>query len=146
MVNLGHVVLYVRDIKASTQFYQQVVGLDVAGEVFNHRAAVLTGGSTHHELLLLEVGNAPGPLQGRRLGLYHIGWRIGESLDDLKIAKQRAEKFGCPIDGLSDHTISFSLYIRDPDDNEIELYVDNPDTDWRASSEWMQQPVKPLAL
>lgn len=96
MVNLGHVVLYVRDIKASTQFYRQVVGLDVAGEVFNHRAAVLTGGSTHHELLLLEVGNAPGPLQGRRLGLYHIGWRIGESLDDLKIAKQRAENSVAP--------------------------------------------------
>ena len=146
MVHLGHVVLYVRDLQVSMDFYQQVVGLDVTGKVFDDRAAILTGGSCHHELLLIEVGDAPGPLQGRRIGLYHIGWYLGDSLDDLKSAKKRAETFGCPIDGLSDHTISFSLYTRDPADNEIELYIDNPDIDWRKSDEWMEQPVKPLAL
>lgn len=146
MIHLGHVVLYVRNLQASMDFYQQVVGLEVTDKVFNDRAAVLTGGSTHHELLLIEVGNAPGPLQGRRIGLYHIGWCIGDTLDQLQKAKKRAETFGATIDGMSDHTISFSLYLRDPDDNEIELYVDNPAIDWRTSDEWMQQPVKPLDL
>lgn len=146
MVQLGHIALYVRDLQASLDFYQQVVGLDVAGKVFNDRAAILTGGTTHHELLLIEVGDAPSPPQGRRLGLYHIGWCVGESLDQLREAKKRIEMFGCPIDGMSDHTISFSLYIRDPDNNEIEIYVDNADTDWRTSKQWMDQPVKPLSL
>lgn len=146
MVHLGHIVLYVRDLQVSTDFYQQVVGLEVTGKVFNDHATVLTGGTTHHELLLIEVGAAPGPLQGRRLGLYHTGWCVGDSLDHLREAKNRAEAFGCPVDGMSDHTISFSLYVRDPDNNEIELYVDNPDIDWRTSDEWMEQPVKPLNL
>lgn len=146
MVQLGHIVLYVRELQASIDFYQQVVSLDVTGKVFNDRAAILTGGSTHHELLLIEVGDAPSPPQGRRLGLYHIGWCVGESLDQLREAKKRIEAFGCPIDGMSDHTISFSLYIRDPDNNEIELFVDNPGVDWRSSREWMEQPVKPLNL
>jgi len=146
MVQLGHIVLYVRELQTSTDFYQQVVGLDVAGKLFNDHAAILTGGTTHHELLLIEVGDAPGPPQGRRLGLYHIGWCVGNSLDQLRRVKKRIEAFGCPIDGMSDHTISFSLYVRDPDSNEIELYVDNPDIDWHSSSQWMEQPVKPLTL
>lgn len=146
MVQLGHVVLYVRNLDASVGFYHDIVGLTVEGKIFNNRAAVLTGGSTHHELLLIEVGDAPGPAVGRRRGLYHIGWKIGETLDDLRAVRDRIEQHGIEIDGMADHTISFSIYIRDPDDNENELFVDNPDFDWRQSDAWMEQPVKPLSL
>jgi catechol 2,3-dioxygenase len=52
----------------------------------------------------------------------------------------------CPIDGLSDHTISQSIYLRDPDGNEVELYVDAPDYDWNNNDDWMEAPVKPLVL
>ncbi len=92
------------------------------------------------------MGEAPGPLQGRRLGLYHVGWRVGESLDALREQLTRAEAFGCEIDGISDHTVSHSLYLRDPDGNEVDLYVDNPDYDWRNNPGWMEAPVKPLKL
>jgi catechol 2,3-dioxygenase len=146
MVQLGHVVLYVRNLDASIGFYRDIVGLAVEGKIFNNRAAVLTGGSTHHELLLIEVGDAPGPAGGRRLGLYHIGWKIGETLDDLRAARDRIDQSGVEVDGLADHTISFSIYIRDPDGNENELFVDNPEFDWRKSDAWMEQPVKPLSL
>ena len=146
MVQLGHVVLYVRNLEISIAFYQDIVGLRVEGRIFNNRAAVLTGGSTHHELLLIEVGDAPGPLEGRRLGLYHIGWKIGESIDDLRKVRDRIEQNNVEVDGMADHTISFSIYVRDPDGNEVELFVDNPDFDWRQSDAWMEQPVKPLAL
>ena len=84
MTELGHVVYYVRNMKASLKFYTEAVGLGVSGKIFNDRAALLTGGRTHHELLLIEVGDAAGPLAGRRIGLYHVGWKIGESLEDLK--------------------------------------------------------------
>ena len=144
MVNLGHVVFYVRDLKKSAAFYHDVVGLQPKGEIFGGRAIMLTGGSTHHELLLIEVGDATGPLHGKRIGLYHVGWKIGESMAELKHAYERLNELGIDIDGVSDHTISQSIYLRDPDGNELELYVDNPDIDWKHDHSWMEAPVKPL--
>jgi catechol 2,3-dioxygenase len=146
MTELGHVVFYVRDLDHSVAFYRDIVGLTVKGRIFNDRAALLSGDRTHHELLLIQVGDAQGPLAGRRIGLYHVGWKIGDSLDDLRAARDRCLRANHPIDGMSDHTVSQSLYLRDPDGNEIELYVDNPDYDWRADSGWMEAPVKPLSL
>ncbi len=146
MTELAHVVFYVRDLKHSVQFYRDIVGLTLLGEIFDGRAAMLSGGSTHHELLLIEVGAAPGPPQGQRVGLYHVGWKIGESLDALRAMKARLEQAGVPIEGVSDHTVSQSLYLRDPDGNEVELFVDDPNIDWRDSKAWMEAPVKPLRL
>jgi catechol 2,3-dioxygenase len=146
MTELGHVVFYVRNLQTSVKFYAEAVGLTVSGTVFNGHASLLTGGRTHHELLLIEVGDANGPLSGKRIGLYHIGWKVGESLDELREARDRVIDLGYSIDGQSDHTVSQSLYLRDPDGNEIELFIDNPDFDWRSDTSWMDVPVKPLTL
>ena len=89
MTTLGHVVFYVRDLDRSVDFYTRVVGLEIKGRIFHDQAAILTGGSTHHELLLIEVGEAQGPPRGRRIGLYHVGWKIGDSLAALKEANER---------------------------------------------------------
>lgn len=146
MTQLGHVVFYVRNLEKSLAFYHHAVGLILQGRIFNGRAALLTGGSTHHELLLIEVGEADGPLQGKRIGLYHVGWKVGESLDELRIIFQRVTAAGYETDGLSDHTISQSIYLRDPDGNEVELFVDDPAIDWANDQSWMESPVKPLRL
>ena len=146
MATLGHVVFYVRDLGMSVKFYTEVVGLGLSGKIFNDRAALLSGGSTHHELLLIQVDEAKGPLQGKRIGLYHVGWKVGDSIDELKAPFNKLIELDYPIDGLSDHTISQSIYLRDPDGNELELYVDNPGYDWRSNSSWMEAPVKPLKL
>ena len=144
MSELGHVVFYVRELQRSVEFYTKVVGLGVQGRIFNGRAALLSGGRTHHELLLIEVGDAPAGPAGRRIGLYHVGWKIGEDLDTLERAYARATENGCVIDGLADHTISQSMYLRDPDGNEVELFVDSRNFDWRNDKSWMDAPVKPL--
>jgi catechol 2,3-dioxygenase len=146
MTELGHVVFYVRELERSVAFYRDVVGLSVKGRIFNGRAALLSGGRTHHELLLIQVGDAPGPLAGRRIGLYHTGWKVGDSLADLRAARDRCARAGHVIEGMSDHTVSQSLYLRDPDGNEVELFVDDPGYDWRGDDRWMEAPVKPLAL
>lgn len=146
MTELGHVVFYVADLDNSVGFYRDLVGLAEKGRIFNNRAALLSGGRTHHELLLIQVGEAPGPLQGRRRGLYHVGWKVGDSLEDLRAVKARLDAAAYPIDGMSDHTVSQSLYLHDPDGNELELYVDNPDADWQRDDSWMEAPVKPLVL
>ncbi len=146
MPELGHVVFYVRDLERSVHFYTRAVGLDIKGRLFNGRAAVLSGGRTHHELLLIEVGEAPCPPTGKRIGLYHVGWKVGDSLQALRQVRDALVDAGYSIEGMADHTVSQSLYLHDPDGNEIELYVDDPAVDWRTDSEWMQAPVKPLAL
>ncbi len=146
MIELAHVVFYVRDLQQSLGFYQEMLQLQLKGRIFNDRAAVLTGGRSHHELLLIESDASEGPLTGRRIGLYHVGWKIGDDLEQLRAMQQRIEEFGYRIDGMSDHGISKSLYLRDPDGNEVELFVDDPGFDWRHDDSWMQAPVKPLKL
>lgn len=146
MSELGHVVFYVRNLQDSLNFYSLAVGLKLQGTIFGGNAALLSGGRSHHELLLIQVGNAPGPLQGRRIGLYHTGWKVGDGLDALRRVYQRLMEAGYAVDGLSDHTISHSIYLKDPDGNEVELYTDNPAVDWRNDKSWMNEPVKPLDL
>lgn len=146
MPELGHIVFYVRNLEASLRFYRDALGLQESGRIFDGRAAVLSGGRTHHELLLIEVGEAPGPLQGRRLGLYHTGWKVGDSLAQLRAARNRLLAHGFHIDAMADHTVSYSLYLQDPDGNEVEVYVDNPDYDWQHDAAWLSAPVKPLQL
>ena len=61
---------------------------------------------------------------GRHVGLYHLGIKIGDSDDELREAVARCKEAGVRIIGLSDHTVSHSLYVLDPDGNELELYID----------------------
>ena len=144
--DLGHVVFYVKDLKPSLAFYRDLLGFQEVGRIFNGTAAALTSGRTHHELLLIQVGDAPGPLSGRRRGLYHIGIKIGDSLDELRTAKKELEQAGVQVEGMSDHTVSQSLYLRDPDGNEVELYVDADEALWKNNPASVLAPIKPLQL
>ncbi len=143
---LGHVVFYVKDLERSLRFYRDLVGFKEVGRIFEGKAAALTSGRTHHELLLIEVGDAPAPPRWRRLGLYHIGIKVGDSLDELRTAKRELERAGVPIEGMSDHTVSQSLYLRDPDGNEVELYVDADESIWKLNPAAVVSPIKPLRL
>jgi catechol 2,3-dioxygenase len=143
---LGHVVFYVKNLDRSLVFYRDLLGFREVGRAFGGAAAALTSGRTHHELLLIEVGEAPAPPHGRRLGLYHIGIKVGDSLDELRSAKRELEQAGVPITGMSDHTVSQSLYLADPDGNEIELYVDGDPAIWKKDPAAVVAPIKPLHL
>jgi catechol 2,3-dioxygenase len=146
---LGHVVLYVRDLERSRRFYRDVLGWnEITDNVpLNLPAAAFTSGRTHHELLLIEVGPNAQPLPaGRRVGMYHFGLKIGESDDDLRKAVAELRAAGVPISGASDHTVTHSLYITDPDGNEIELYIDVQPERWRDDASAVFAPIKPLRL
>lgn len=147
---LGHLVLYVRDLERSRRFYGEVLGWDeLAGNVpLGIAAAAFTSGRTHHELLLIEVGETAAPLPlGRRVGLYHFGLKVGDSDDDLRQVIDHLSHHGVPIQGASDHTVTHSLYIEDPDGNEIELYVDVIPADrWRSNPSLVFAPIRPLRL
>jgi catechol 2,3-dioxygenase len=143
---LGHVVFYVEDLERSLGFYRDLLGFREVGRAFGGAAAALTGGRTHHELLLIEVGAAPEPPKGRRLGLYHIGIKVGDSLDALREARRELEAAGVAISGMSDHTVSQSVYLADPDGNEVELYVDSDPSIWKKDPAAVLAPIKPLRL
>ncbi|OGW66621.1 MAG: glyoxalase [Nitrospirae bacterium RIFCSPLOWO2_02_FULL_62_14] len=143
---LGHVVFYVKDLEQSLAFYRDLLGFTEVGRVFNGAAAALTSGRTHHELLLIQVGDAPPLPPGRRLGLYHIGIKVGDTLDELRVAKKELEQAGVEINGMSDHTVSQSLYLHDPDGNEVELYVDAGEAIWKNNPAAVLSPIKPLRL
>lgn len=143
---LGHVVFFVRALSASLRFYRDLLGFQEVGRIFGGAAAALTSGRTHHELLLIELPDAPPSLPGRRLGFYHIGIKIGDSLNELRTAKQELEEAGVMIDGMSDHTVSQSLYLHDPDGNEVELYVDADESIWKNDPSAVLSPIKPLRL
>lgn len=143
---LGHVVFYVKDLERSLRFYRDLVGFREIGRTFHGKAAALTSGRTHHELLLIEVGDVPPPPKGPRLGLYHIGIKVGDSLDALRAAKRELEQAGVPITGMSDHTVSQSLYLSDPDGNEVELYVDADPAIWQQDPTAVLSGIKPLRL
>ena len=143
---LGHVVFYVKNLNHSLAFYRDVLGFQEVGRIFGGKAAALTSGRTHHEILLIEVGDVPGPPSGRRRGLYHIGLKVGDSLEELRAARQDIERAGIAISGMSDHTVSQSLYLHDPDGNEVELYVDDPAVDWKRDPQSVLAPIKTLIL
>lgn len=158
---LGHVVFYVSDLARALAFYRDLLGFQEIGRAAGGRAAALTSGRTHHELLLIEVGpvseagetaadarglRSPRAFRQRRLGLYHIGIKVGDSLDALRAAKADLERAGVPITGMSDHTVSQSLYLADPDGNEVELYVDADPALWRDNPAAVLAPIKPLVL
>ena len=148
VMELGHLVLYVRNRERSAAFYGDVLGWDVAFPVtLGIPAAAFTSGRTHHELLLIEVGeHAAAVPAGRRLGLYHFGLKVGDSDDELRAMLARLEQSDVTIVGASDHTVTHSLYILDPDGNEVELYIDVPGVDWRGDPDLIMAPIRPLAL
>lgn len=146
---LGHLVLYVEDLERSRHFYRDVLGWDeVPGDApLRVPAVAFTSGRTHHELLLIEVGPSAAPVpKGRRLGLYHFGLKVGDTDDELREVLAHLEANGVPIVGASDHTVTHSLYITDPDGNEIELYVDVLSPDRWNDRTTVLAPIRPLQL
>jgi catechol 2,3-dioxygenase len=150
VTELGHVVLYVENAERSAAFYRDVLGwhqiMPEAGQPVGPVAA-FSGGRTHHELLLIEVGAGAEPIPaGRRLGMYHFGLKVGDTDDDLRAALARVHAAGATVLGSSDHHVTHSLYIADPDGNEVELYVDVAGVDWQHDPTVVMAPTKALRL
>lgn len=145
---LGHVVLYVHDLGRSAAFYRDVLGFR---EVFQSpaplfKAAAFSSGRTHHELLLIEVGEDAEEIPaGRRVGMYHFGLKVGDTDDELREALARLRESGATVVGFGDHGFTHSVYALDPDGNEVELYIDVEGVDWNDMS-IMARPTQPLEL
>ena len=140
---LGHVVLYVTDIEVMANFYRDTLGfteIERGGGV-----ALFSGGRTHHELLLIQVGGEKSPKNHFKAGLYHIGFKIGEGPEVLQDTYRELKERGVKIIGATDHSVTHSLYIEDPDGNELELYSDVSD-EWKQNPKAVLRPARALRL
>ena len=138
---LGHVGLYVRDVKQSADFYRDTLGFQ---ELFREeQIAAFSSGRTHHELLL-EVGGAKKE-KNIEPGLYNIGVKIGDGHEAIEEVWRELKEKNVTIVGTGDHTITHSIYILDPDGNELELYADMGD-DWKKDPKAIITATKPLHL
>ncbi len=132
--DIGHTHLKVADIDRALTFYHDVLGFNVT-QRFGAEAAFVSAGGYHHHIGLNtweSRGGAPAP-RGHT-GLYHVAIRYPTERD-LAIAVRRVIDAGIQLDGAADHGVSEAIYLRDPDDNGIELYWDRPREQWpRAES------------
>ena len=129
VARLNHAVLYVRDLDTAVDFYKSVFGFEEVSRIRNF-AAFLRSATTdnHHDLGLFAVGaDAPRPPRGST-GLYHLAWEVPR-IEDLALAAQVLRDSGA-LGGASDHGVSKSLYVADPDGNELEIMWRVPREQW----------------
>ena len=128
-VCIGHVHLKVADLERALNFYCGVLGFELT-QRYGQEAAFVSAGGYHHHIGLntwQSKGGSPPPAD--TTGLYHLAIlyptraALGNALRRLRLA-------GIPLDGASDHGVSEALYLRDPDNNGIELYWDRPRDAW----------------
>lgn len=126
VIELGHVNLWVGNLDRSAAFYRDVLGfIEVARGVLKGRpVAFFTLGARHHDLALVELGNVTAPVTPTRLGLNHIGLKVGDCLDDLRTLRNRLIEWGIEPHHYVEHRVCQSMHVDDPDGNTIELYVD----------------------
>jgi catechol 2,3-dioxygenase len=128
-VRIGHVHLKVSNLQRALDFYHGILGFDVTQRM-GDEAAFISAGDYHHHIGLNtweSLGGVPPP--SGRTGLYHLAI-LYPTRAALADALRRLVEAGIELDGASDHGVSEALYLRDPDDNGVELYWDRPKEQW----------------
>jgi catechol 2,3-dioxygenase len=145
-VRIGHVHLKVADLERALAFYCGVLGFDLT-QRYGRQAAFVSAGGYHHHIGFntweSEGGSPPPP---GSTGLYHVAILYPDRAA-LALAVKRVLDAGGRLDGASDHGVSEAIYLRDPDDNGIELYRDRPEAEWpRLPDGTLAMVSRPLDL
>ena len=145
-VGIGHVHLKVSDLDRALNFYCGVLGFELTQRYGDKAAFVSAGGYHHHIGLNTWESEGGSPPPGGSTGLYHLAI-LYPTRAALADALCRLTAANVPLEGASDHGVSEALYLRDPDDNGVELYWDRPHESWPRSSDGsLQMFTHPLDL
>jgi catechol 2,3-dioxygenase len=126
---IGHVHLRVSDIERSLKFYRDLLGFEVMTR-YGEQAVFLSAGGYHHHIGLNTWESAGGtPPPPGHTGLYHVAILFPNRRELARVVKRLIDA-SYRIEGASDHGISEAIYVSDPDQNGIELYVDRPRAEW----------------
>jgi catechol 2,3-dioxygenase len=131
---IGHVHLKVADLDRALGFYSGVLGFELMQRYGSEAAFIAAGGYHHHIGLNTWESKGGSPPPPGTTGLYHtaIVYPTRAALAD---ALRRLLQAGIPLDGASDHGVSEALYLRDPDQNGVELYWDKPEDQWPRAAD-----------
>ena len=128
-VRIGHVHLKVADLKRSLAFYHDILGFEIT-QRYGSGAIFLSAGGYHHHIGLNTWESAGGsPPPPGATGLFHVAI-LYPTRAQLADALRRLVVAGVQLDGAADHGVSEALYLRDPDQNVVELYWDRPEDQW----------------
>jgi catechol 2,3-dioxygenase len=143
---VGHVHLKVADIDRALAFYHGVLGFEIT-QWYGRQAVFLSAGGYHHHIGLNTWESAGGkPPPPGSTGLFHVAI-LYPSRQALADALRRLMTAGIALDGASDHGVSEALYLRDPDENGVELYWDRPAEAWPRDREGnVAMHTRPLDL
>ena len=122
---VGHVVLNVRDVETSTKFYKDVLGFDTSVDRPGF-GIFLTCGKVHHDIALFQAAPDAAPVTPGGLGLNHIALQV-EDFDTLTEYYNHLNASGVEIEQTTDHLMTRSIYINDPDGNRLELFCNSQD-------------------
>jgi len=145
-LSIDHVNIFVRDAARSHKWYQDVFGFHTQ-DTFNFpgtdklRAVFLSCDPGHaHDIALFAVGE-DAPLQQKgQVGLNHVAWRM-QNLKDLEEMYHRLKAQNVPF-SVSDHTISIGIYFDDPDGNGLEVYYEQPRSEWQRERPFSEKGGK----
>jgi catechol 2,3-dioxygenase len=126
---IGHVHLKVADLDRALGFYCGVLGFKLTQRYGTEAAFVAAGGYHHHIGLNTWESRGGNPPPPGATGLFHLAI-LYPTRPALADALRRLIEAGVPLDGASDHGVSEALYLRDPDENGVELYWDRPRDQW----------------
>jgi catechol 2,3-dioxygenase len=129
---IGHVHLKVADLDRALGFYCGVLGFELMQRYASEAAFISAGGYHHHIGLNTWESRGGSPPPPGSTGLFHLAI-VYPSRPALADALRRLIAAGISLDGASDHGVSEALYLRDPDDNGVELYRDRPQAEWPRS-------------
>ena len=138
---IGHVHLKVADLQRSLDFYCGVLGFEVT-MMYGKEAAFISAGSYHHHIGLNtweSLGATPPP--AGHTGLYHSAFLYPDRKALGQVLKRIVDA-GIPLDGAADHGVSEAIYLRDPDENGVEIYVDKPRDVWPRNEDGSPNEVK----
>ena len=128
-VDIGHVHLKVSDLDRALSFYCGILGFELMMRMGDEAAFISAGGYHHHLGLNTWESRGGSPPPPGTTGLFHVAIRY-PTRELLGDALRRLLDAGIRLDGASDHGVSEALYLRDPDENGVELYWDRPREEW----------------
>ena len=137
---VGHIHLTVADLERSLRFYRDLLGFSITSR-YGDSAVFLSAGGYHHHIGLNTWNGigAPSAPPGYT-GMYHVAFLYPDRRSLATVLK-RLMDVGYELEGAADHGVSEAIYLRDPDNNGVELYVDRPKEQWQVSNDGMVEMV-----